>query len=83
MKRILIILLFCGLFIKVFGQISTEEMPVSFRPDVASRQAVSPADLRTMPLLDMNRITQEDLQEENNGVPPYSIRNEGPLIFCA
>lgn len=65
---------FIGLFICVLfsvkAQISTDEEPMSFRENSAPSRFSVPQDIRIMPALDMNRIEQEDVQDEANGLPP-------------
>ena len=69
-QTILLMSFFICAFFSVNAQISTDEEPVSFREgNMPSRFSVS-QDIRTMPALDMNRIEQEDVQDEANGLPP-------------
>ena len=62
-------LFICALF-SVKAQISTDEEPMSFRENSAPSRFSVPQDIRIMPALDMNRIEQEDVQDEANGLPP-------------
>lgn len=62
-------LFICALF-SVKAQISTDEEPMSFRENSAPSRFSVPQDIRIMPTLDMNRIEQEDVQDEANGLPP-------------
>jgi hypothetical protein len=62
-------LFICALFL-VKAQISTDEEPMSFRENSAPSRFSVPQDIRIMPTLDMNRIEQEDVQDEANGLPP-------------
>lgn len=61
MKRIFILLSFLVFFVESYGQISTKEMPVSFRSEITSRMVGVSVDMKTMPVLDMGHISQEDL----------------------
>lgn len=69
MKRILIILFLCGLSVRLFSQISTGEIPISFGKDISLLKGTT-VDLKTMPPLDMKSISEEDLEDEENGIPP-------------
>ena len=69
-RTIFLIGFFICAFFSAKAQISTDEAPESFREyNTAFRLSVS-QDIRTMPALDMNRIQQEDVQDEVNGLPP-------------
>ncbi|MDR1809874.1 MAG: hypothetical protein LBR34_05670, partial [Prevotella sp.] len=84
MKRITII---CALLIVssiVKAQISTEELPVSWKLDGVITQSYSMS--YTLPSLNMNIIEQEDAEDEANGLPPrfgyphivnYNLDNSG------
>jgi hypothetical protein len=70
--------------IRVHGQISTGESPVSFSSDIVP--ASDTRDVKTLPALDMETIHQEDEEDEQNGIPPrfgyrhsvnYSLDNSG------
>ena len=85
MKRtVILISLFISVYFSVNAQISTHEEPVSFREKTLSR---SPSrDIRTMPVLNMNIIEQEDEEDEANGIPPrfgyshkvdFNLQNSG------
>jgi hypothetical protein len=72
-------------YLHVFGQISTEEEPVSFRmniPTLTRSERVH----KIMPSLDMRKLEQEDREDEVNGIPPrfgfphevnYNLENSG------
>lgn len=85
MKRtVFLISLFISAYFSANAQISTNEEPVSFREKTLSR---SPSrDIRTMPVLNMNLIAQEDMRDEANGIPPrfgyshkvdFNLQNSG------
>ncbi|MDR2970178.1 MAG: S1 family peptidase [Tannerellaceae bacterium] len=86
MKRNLLaatlLLLVCS---PVLGQISTEEEPVSFRMNIPTLTRSEKAQ-KTLPLLDMKKLEQEDREDEVNGIPPrfgfphrvsYNLENSG------
>ena len=49
-----------------YGQLSTKELPVSFQ----YKNLNSNITTKILPSLDMTMINQEDLEDEENGVPP-------------
>ena len=70
MKPTFTLILAC-LFVSLgFGQISTDEAPISF-----TNQAINLApnkqeiDMKVLPRLDMIRIQEEDEKDEQNGLP--------------
>ena len=52
----------------VQGQITTREEPVSYRSDIPAIRSTERAQ-KTMPLLDMEKIRQEDREDEAKGLP--------------
>ncbi|MCL2598248.1 MAG: serine protease, partial [Paludibacter sp.] len=69
----------------LYGQISTNEDPVSFRRNIPVLIR-SEKTQKIMPSLDMKKIEQEDIQDEANGMPPrfgyrqavnYNLDNSG------
>jgi len=71
------------------AQISTDEPPVSFSlsEDVLKDQKV---ELKTMPKLDMERIREEDENDEEEGMPPrfgypqkvnFNLTNSGSRVI--
>jgi len=62
-----IVFLFFGCF--AYGQISTSEEPISFRTDVPTLRASEKTQI-ILPSLDMEKIQQEDKEDEANGMPP-------------
>lgn len=69
----------------VYGQITTNEEPVSFRANVSNLR-ISERSNKILPSLDMNKIKKEDIDDESNGVPPrfgyphevnYNMDNSG------
>jgi parallel beta-helix repeat protein len=69
--------------IQVRGQISTNELPVSFSLDESIELL---GEMKSLPVLDMEQIQQEDLEDEQNGIPPrfgyrhqvsYNLNNSG------
>ena len=63
----IILLLSCNI---VYGQISTEEEPVSFfRTNVPALRA-SERTVKSFASLDVKKIEQEDREDEENGIPP-------------
>jgi hypothetical protein len=71
MKKIgLFIYIFSMLFtINAFGQISTEELPVSFTIEEEIMQSDN-KNLKSLPYIDRERIQQEDIERDANGAPP-------------
>ena len=72
----------------VFGQISTMEEPMSFRTDIPAL-ARSNVPVLYLPSLDMERIMQEDIEDEKLGMPPrfgykfrvsYNLENSGEWL---
>ncbi|MDR2406723.1 MAG: hypothetical protein LBE13_01210 [Bacteroidales bacterium] len=62
LKIITIVILFI-IGIQVRGQISTNELPVSFSMD-ASIELLSESIMKSLPALNMEQIQQEDLEDE-------------------
>jgi hypothetical protein len=72
----------------VYSQISTDEEPISFRTNIPALRGDKNT-LKTLPSLDMERIKQEDKEDEANGIPPrfgyrhevnYTLENSGEWI---
>ena len=85
----ILILLFLVLAVKIQGQISTKELPVSFSFDKDIIHLFENSEYETLPALDMLRIQQEDKDDEQNGLPPrfgykhkvnYNLDNSGTWI---
>jgi hypothetical protein len=87
MKKISVItlvILFILSGIKLQGQISTEESPISFSLDIISESDIK--DVKLLPAFDLDAICQEDKVDEQNGIPPrfgyrhsvnYNLTNSG------
>lgn len=85
MKRLLTFLLCIFVCFSTRAQLSTNEEPISFKRSVeidTNRQV----DTKTMPSLDMEAITKEDIEDEEYGYPPrfgyshiveYNLHNSG------
>ncbi len=85
MKRLLTFFLCIFVCFSTRAQLSTNEKPISFKRSVeidTNRQI----DTKTMPSLDMEAITKEDLEDEEYGYPPrfgyshkveYNLQNSG------
>jgi len=56
-------------FCVIFGQITTEEEPISFRTGIPDLQKNDNTH-KVMPPIDMKTIEQEDIDDEANGIPP-------------
>jgi hypothetical protein len=78
----IIMLLFCS---AIHGQISIDKMPVSSRKSVSAMQ-INNRTQKFQPSLDMQKINEEDLEDEANGIPPrfgyrhrvnYNLENSG------
>ena len=85
MKNILFVLALNLIFLVSNAQISTHELPVSFKYDIDKLRETS-TNSKTLPYLDFQKLDKEDQQDEKNGVPPrfgyrqkvdYSINNSG------
>jgi hypothetical protein len=68
-----------------YGQLSTEESPISFGKNIPALN-ISRNTHKVLPSLDMNRIEQEDMEDEANGMPfrfgykhdvDYNLNNSG------
>ena len=76
MKKVFYLLLTLFISYGAYGQISTEEKPISFRASIPVLK-INDKTHKTMPPLDMNRIEQEDEEDEANGIPPrFGYRHE-------
>jgi hypothetical protein len=80
-STIILLLFYCV----VYGQISTQEEPVSFKTIIPVLR-VSERTVKSFASLDMKKIEQEDKEDETNGVPPrfgykhkvnYDLDNSG------
>ena len=88
MKKLIftsIIVLLFSCCVSMYGQISTQEKPVSFRTNIPAVEK-SDKTVKWFVSLDMNKIEKEDLEEETNGLPPrfgyrhevnYNLENSG------
>jgi hypothetical protein len=81
---LVLIVFFMIIGIKVQGQISTKELPVSFSFDNVVE--LSGDAIKSMPMFDIAKIQQEDIEDEHNGIPPrfgykhkvnYNLENAG------
>ena len=81
---LLVFLFICGV---AFGQITTDEEPISFKKEkeVPVLKA-SEKSMKSLPSLDIKKIEQEDIDDEANGLPPrfgyrhkvnYDLENSG------
>ena len=77
----ILLLSYCAMY----SQISTREEPISFRTNIPALKGYQ-STLKTLPSLDMERIQQEDMEDEANGIPPrfgylhevnYNLDNSG------
>jgi hypothetical protein len=69
-KNIFIYLLSSTLFaFNMQGQISTDELPVSFRTETALLKSDNVM-LKILPSVDLRKLQQEDAEDETNGIPP-------------
>jgi hypothetical protein len=82
----LIVIVLQSILCNTYGQISTNEMPVSFSLQNFSAKSVIPAANKLMPALNMVLINQEDESDDKNGLPPrfgypfpvsYDLDNSG------
>ena len=78
------IILFLPCYV-VYGQISAEEEPISFRINLPALRT-SEKTVKSFASLDMSKIEQEDIEDEANGIPPrfgykyevsYNLDNSG------
>ena len=69
----------------IYGQISTEEKPISFRTNIPDIR-INANTQKILPQLDMSKIEREDIEDEENGIPPrfgykhevdYDLSNSG------
>ena len=58
----------------IYGQISTQEEPVSFRTDIPALR-MSERTMKSFASLDRKTIEQEDIEDEANGIPPPARRS--------
>ncbi|MDO5664728.1 MAG: hypothetical protein Q4G63_05670 [Bacteroidia bacterium] len=68
MKRIFLLLFVICCFVANYAQTSTGENPVGF--GLTLRNLSMSDNIKILPTLNMNKIKQEDLQDEQNGLPP-------------
>lgn len=71
--------------IKTYGQISTNELPVSFTLE-NRKEVFKEIEVKMLPSIDMNKINKEDEEDVLNGIPPrfgylhkvnYNLDNAG------
>ena len=89
MKKLVLIIAILFLFCcAVYGQISTDEEPVSFYTDV-SKLELNDQTHKILPELDMNVINKEDEEDKANGIPPrfgyrhkvdFNLENSGKWV---
>ena len=69
----------------IYGQVCTQEEPVSFKTNIRVLQK-NEHTYKLLPSLDMGKIEQEDKEDEENGIPPrfgyrhevnYNLENSG------
>jgi hypothetical protein len=82
---IILLLSCCG----IYGQISTQEEPISFSRRDISALSVNERTVKSFAALDMEKIEQEDREDEASGIPPrfgykhkvdYNLDNSGEWI---
>jgi len=85
MKKLFLSAIVCLFPCVVYGQISTDEEPVSFKSNASALRS-SERTMKTLVSFDMKKIEQEDLRDEANGAPPsfgyqhkvnYTLENSG------
>lgn len=71
MKKKYLLLSAVGLVItlSIQGQITTNELPVSFKKDIPLLERNTKS-VKVMPAINMEKIQQEDEEDEANGMPP-------------
>ena len=83
---LIILLLSCCI---VYGQISTNEKPISFKENIPALK-INENTYKTLPQLDMSEIEKEDRENGTNGRPyrfgykyevNYTLENSGELII--
>ena len=87
MKKILIILINALFTVNGIAQISTKEQPISFTLEKGNAlESNNSFEKKTLPPLDMDAITKEDLEDEKYDLPPrfgyshkvdYNLENTG------
>ncbi|GHT79590.1 hypothetical protein AGMMS50262_23470 [Bacteroidia bacterium] len=72
--------------LNIHGQISTKELPVSFSLEQIIKSSNDEKFLKVMPAINMEKIYKEDMEDEQNGIPPrfgyghkvnYNLENSG------
>jgi len=90
MKKLycLVVVIFFACY-SIYGQINTQEEPVSFRLNV-STLTKSGKTIKSFASIDMEKIEQEDKEDEKNGIPPrfgypykvnYNLDNSGEWVI--
>ncbi|MDR2962132.1 MAG: hypothetical protein LBU90_00600 [Bacteroidales bacterium] len=81
---IILLLSYCT----IYGQISTNEEPISFRTNIPTLRGDKNT-LKAFSSLDMKKIEQEDKEDDENGIPPrfgyrhevnYNLDNSGEWV---
>ena len=67
-KKILIIVLVLSCS-TIYGQISTEEAPISFGRSISALN-INGTTQKILPPIDTNQLEREDKEDEANGIPP-------------
>lgn len=76
MKKSIFIAVILLLPFVIYGQISTQEEPVSFKTNIPALRT-SERTVKSFASLDMKIIEQEDIEDESNGRPPrFGYRHE-------
>jgi len=87
-KHIFITVILFFSFSILYGQITTEEDPISFGRSVPALP-INNNTHKVLPPIDMNQLEQEDLEDEANGIPPrfgfphevnYNLNNSGEWL---
>jgi hypothetical protein len=85
MKKLIFTTIILLLSCVTYGQITTQEEPISYRTNVPVLRT-NETTQKLLPSFDMQKIRQEDIKDEENGVPPrfghkhkvnYSLANSG------
>jgi len=92
MKKIILIIFILFLSSSIiYGQITTEEEPISFGRSIPAL-TINETTQKNLPPLEMNVIEQEDKEDEANGIPPrfgfphevnYNLNNSGEWVVLS
>jgi len=87
-KQYLLIVVIFFAYYNIYGQINTQEEPVSFKANVPVLTKSGKV-VKSFVSLDMKKIEQEDKEDEENGIPPrfgyphkvnYNLDNSGEWV---